>query len=159
MKKKFNVIQINGFTGMFLVFFVIGCAITGFLLFPSWCCMSGWNLLANLFDLPTMNIYHGALFWLIICLSIFASFQGRSPLKFGRISSTSPQDLKETFKKMQENNLSSKENISNYQSKPPFNNSAQMSPFVNTKTFLNNENNNLEIKTNNEEDTTIKKEN
>ena len=151
MKKKFNVIQINGFTGICLVIFLLGCAVTGFLLFPSWCCMSGWNFVAKILNFPTMNIYHGALLWFIICLSLFASYQGRSPLKFGHISSTSPQGLKETLKKMQEQNF----NSINFSSKEQFKNSSQMSPFANVKSLLKNN----ETEQKNEEDTTIKKEN
>lgn len=151
MKKKFNVIQINGLTGIFLILFILGCAVAGFVLFPSWCCMSGWNFLAKIFNFPLMNIYHGVFLWFIICLSLFAAYHGRSPLKFGCVTSTAPQDLKDTLKKMQEKNF----NSVNVRSEEKFKNSAQISPFVNVKFLLNNN----ETEQKNEEDSTIKKEN
>ena len=100
MKRKYSVVHINGITGVILIFFIIGCAFAGFILFPSWCCMQGWNLFASLFDVPMMNIYHGGLLWLIVCLSLFAASGGKSPLKVGTFSSVNEQELRKNLEKM-----------------------------------------------------------
>ena len=109
MKKKFNVIQINGFTGILLVVLILGCAITGFILFPSWCCMQGWNFIASIMNFPKMTIIHGGVLWVSICLMLVACYGSNPPLKVSSVSGINPRDVKKTLDIM--NNKQSKVSI------------------------------------------------
>lgn len=69
MNKRFNIIQLTGIKGIFLILFIIGCAIAGFLVFPGWVCMHVWNYISSYFvDMPSMTILHGIILWCIIAL-------------------------------------------------------------------------------------------
>ena len=83
MKNKFNVIQIKGFTGIFIAIFLIGCLIEGAIFFPSKILMHSWNYIAHFIDnMPTMNLLHGVILWAIIALSTFALLKDKKPISY-----------------------------------------------------------------------------
>lgn len=85
MKNRYTVIQINGLRGLLLILFLAGCAVSGFIFFPAWCCMKIWNALTGYVSgMPLMEIKHGIMLWLIIALSSYASLSNK--LKFGMVS-------------------------------------------------------------------------
>ncbi|MBR6164097.1 hypothetical protein IKQ26_09470 [bacterium] len=78
MKKNVKVITIDGIRGLVFVAFIICGLISGFIVAPSFGCMYLWNYIAdNFIAMPHMQIYHGAMLWGIIGLSIFASCKSR----------------------------------------------------------------------------------
>lgn len=113
MNRKINVIKINGFKGILLAGFIIGCLIAGFLIFPGWVCKNIWNFVAQYFNaLPVMTLLHGTILWVIVALSTYALNKGKFAISFG--SSTIPPyrdynneaKIKEILKKISEKNAS-----------------------------------------------------
>lgn len=83
MKNKCTVIQISGLRGLLIVGFIIMCAIAGFIVFPSWCCMKAWNLLAGFVNnMPLMELKHGAILWLILILASYATLFNKFKISF-----------------------------------------------------------------------------
>lgn len=84
MNKKINVIKINGFKGILLAVFIIGCLIAGFLIFPGWVCKNIWNFTAEYFTaMPSMSLIHGSILWVIVALSTYALNQGKLSISIG----------------------------------------------------------------------------
>lgn len=109
MNKRFNVIKINGIKGLILAVFIIGCLITGFLVFPGWLCKGLWNYVAGFFiQMPQMNLLHGIMLWCIIALSIYASNQGNFAISIGHSVPVPRNDerIKEILKQLNESNSS-----------------------------------------------------
>lgn len=107
MNKKFSVIKINGFKGLLLAVFCIGCIIAGFLIFPGWICMHIWNYFAGFFlQAPVMHLVHGILLWCIIALSVYAINRGDLTISFGTASPLPPNEekIKEVISKINERN-------------------------------------------------------
>ena len=107
MNKKFNIIRINGFKGLLLALFCVGCLIAGFLIFPGWVCMHVWNYFAGFFaQAPFMNLVHGVLLWCIVALSLYALNNGDFAISLGSASSISPNEesIREVFSKINEKN-------------------------------------------------------
>lgn len=87
MNKKFNIIKLSGFKGLFLIVFLAGCLITGFLVFPGWVCMHLWNFTASYFNsLPVMNLVHGVILWCILALSGYALNKNNLSISFDSVS-------------------------------------------------------------------------
>lgn len=73
MKNRLKIVEINGFRGLLLMLFIVACAITGFVLAPSWFLMKVYNHFASdFYFLHKMNLAHGGMLWAIIVLSIYA---------------------------------------------------------------------------------------
>ena len=110
MKDKLSIIKINGFTGIFIAVFLIGCLIEGAIMFPSKLLMHGWNFIAGYVEnMPVMNLLHGTILWAIIALSAFAILKDRKPISYHTPTATMTE---EEFKKMLENSKAI-ENIEN----------------------------------------------
>ena len=108
MRKKCNVIQINGVGGVALVIFIICCAATGFIIFPSWLCMHAWNFVAEYFNLPVMNLLHGSMLWLIIALAFVATHMNKSqPIQFGSFSTIDRDEMRKRIEKLRAQNIAS----------------------------------------------------
>ena len=107
MNKKFNVIKINGFKGLLLAGFIVGCLIAGFLIFPGWIFKGLWNFMAGYFEqMPVMTLIHGIMLWCIIALSLYATNRGNFAISFGT-STPMPNNeerIKEIIKQINENN-------------------------------------------------------
>lgn len=104
---KFNIIKINGFKGLALALFCVGCLIAGFLIFPGWVCMHVWNYIASFFfNMPTMNLLQGGMLWCIIALSMYAMNKGALSISFSTAAPMRPNDekLKEILSKIHERN-------------------------------------------------------
>ena len=73
MKRDIKVITINGFRGLVLAAFIIFGLVSGFIVAPAYFCKEIWNFIGtNYVVLPHMEIYHGAILWAIIALSVYA---------------------------------------------------------------------------------------
>lgn len=91
MKRNFRVLQINGFRGLIIAFFAISCLIAGFIAFPAFLIMNGWNYLAvTTSSFPAIDFAGGLLLWAIIIFSIL-TFNKRKFI----VSFNSQQELTE----------------------------------------------------------------
>ena len=98
MKDRLNIIKINGFTGIFIAAFLIGCLVEGAIMFPSRLLMHAWNYVAGYVDnMPVMNLLHGAILWAIVALSAFAILRGKKPISYHSPMATMTE---EDFQKM-----------------------------------------------------------
>lgn len=107
MNKKFNVIKITGFKGLFVAAFVVGCLIAGFITFPGWVFMNLWNFTADFFtQMPKMNMLHGAMLWCIVALSVYAINKGNFSISLGGAAPIpgNEEKIKEIIKQINEKN-------------------------------------------------------
>ena len=108
MNKKFSIIKINGFKGLALAVFIIGCLIAGFLIFPGWVCMQLWNFVAGFFyNMPVMTLLRGTMLWAIVALSMYALNKGNFAISFGSVVPRYPERderLYEIMKQINESN-------------------------------------------------------
>ena len=87
MNRRFNVIQLSGLKGIFFVFFGLGCAAAGFLIFPGWVCMHIWNfIMSYIADMPSMTLLHGIILWCIIALVTFQLIKKDFGISFKSVS-------------------------------------------------------------------------
>lgn len=110
MNKKINVIKINGFKGIVLALFIVGCLVAGFLIFPGWVCKNIWNFTSQYFmAMPTMTLLHGTILWVILALSAYALNKGKFAISIGSGSVPSYREyndrrIKEILKQISEKN-------------------------------------------------------
>ncbi len=107
MKRNFNVIRINGFKGLVIAAFVVGCLVAGFLIFPGWVCMNIWNYVSGFFyQMPSMQMIHGIMLWAIIALSAYALNKGNFSVSFGTSvpMPANEERIKEIIKRINEKN-------------------------------------------------------
>lgn len=101
MNKNYKVIKINGFRGIITALFVIGCAITGFAVFPGWVLMHIWNYLASIFiTMPEMELLHGIILWAIVGLSIYGINNNRFLIGFSSQKSLQEEQIKDIMDKV-----------------------------------------------------------
>lgn len=111
MKNKIKIVKINGLKGLLLLAFVLGCLVTGFVLFPSWLCMQTWNFFAGYAAIPAMTLTSGALLWAIIALSLFAVHLQKPMINLGSASKLNEDEMRNFLKTIQENPLSDSSEI------------------------------------------------
>ncbi len=71
MNKHFRIIDVNGFRGLVLFLFIVGCLACGFIAFPGYLAMLLWNTAAPSIALPEINLLQGILLWAIVAFSIY----------------------------------------------------------------------------------------
>lgn len=103
MNKNYKVIKINGFRGVLTAIFIIGCALTGFIVFPGWVCMNIWNACVSQTTLPVMTLVHGCILWAIIGLSIYALNNSRSLVGFSSHPALSEEQIKDIMDRVKRN--------------------------------------------------------
>lgn len=98
MKKNFNVIQIHGFKGLVIAAFIVCCLAAGFIAFPGFICMYGWNAVASrVTEIPSIGIIQGLLLWGIMIAAYFALKKDRVVVCFKTPKGLSEDELKEVF--------------------------------------------------------------
>jgi hypothetical protein len=102
MKKNLRVLQIKGFRGLFITFFIISCLIAGFIAFPSFVLMSAWNYLADkITSLHIINFWGGLLLWgIIICIMLIFN-KKRFIVSFNTQKELNEDEMKEIISKIQ----------------------------------------------------------
>lgn len=101
MKKNLRVVQINGFRGLFLSFFIISCLIAGFIAFPSFLTMNLWNYLAGKTgSFPSINFYESILLWAIIAFSIFIFNKRKFIVSFNAKQELTEDEVKEVVSRI-----------------------------------------------------------
>lgn len=98
MKKNFNVIQIRGIKGLIIAIGVGICLAAGFILFPGYVCMYGWNFIAKYAEtMPAIGIIQGLLLWGIIIASYFILKKDKVVVCFKTPEGLSEEELKAVF--------------------------------------------------------------
>lgn len=83
MNKNFKVFQIHGLTGLLLVGIIMAGIFCGFILFPIWIIMIGWNsLISSVYNGgPAINYYQATLLWLFIVLCFYLLIKNSVSIK------------------------------------------------------------------------------
>lgn len=98
MKKKINVIQINGIKGLIVVALVGCCLAAGFIAFPGWVAMNVWNAMASYIStIPAIGIIQGVLLWGIIVASYFTFRKQKLVVCMKSPQGLSEEELKAVF--------------------------------------------------------------
>ncbi|HNW25539.1 MAG TPA: hypothetical protein PLG15_01170 [Candidatus Gastranaerophilaceae bacterium] len=101
MKKNLKIIQINGFRGILLGLFIVSCLIAGFIAFPAFLTMNGWNYLSSTTgSFPPINFTQGVLLWGIIVLSIYIFNKKKFIVSFNARQELSDEELSEVISKI-----------------------------------------------------------
>lgn len=101
MKKNLRVVQINGFRGLFLSLFIVSCLIAGFIAFPSFLTMNGWNYIAaKTGSMPLINYWQGMLLWAIIVFSLYISAKRKFIVAFNSQQELTEDEVKEVVSKI-----------------------------------------------------------
>ena len=81
MKRNTRIIQISGFKGLALIAICVSCLFAGFVIFPAYVSMYGWNFVASKFGIiPQINIFQGLLLWAGIAISLYLSNEKQKSL-------------------------------------------------------------------------------
>ncbi|MBR1754459.1 hypothetical protein IJ732_06435 [bacterium] len=102
MKKK--VIQINGFSGILMMVFIVTCLIAGFIGFPSLVCMLVWNYFAAKFMFNTITFIGGLLLWGMTAVSFLIFNKKNLIVSFGIPSNMSKEEISELFRRAETEN-------------------------------------------------------
>jgi hypothetical protein len=82
MNKNFKVFQIHGLSGLLLLGFISTCLFFGFVAFPVWVVMAGWNeIIANKFQGPIINYYQAFLLWTIVIILVYTTLKNSISIK------------------------------------------------------------------------------
>lgn len=82
MKKNFRVFQIHGLSGLLLLGFISTCLFFGFLIFPVWAVMMGWNqIIAQQFQGPIINYFQASLLWSMVIIFMYLTFRNSISIK------------------------------------------------------------------------------
>ena len=83
MNKNFKVVQIHGLSGLLMLGFVAVGLFCGFVLFPIWVIMTGWNeLVGNILSGPIINYYQASLLWIFLALCSYLVLRNSISIKF-----------------------------------------------------------------------------
>lgn len=111
MKRNLKVLQINGFRGLVLSFFIMACLIAGFIAFPGFLVMNTWNFLADKAGtFPIINFGGGLLLWAIIAFSAFVFSKKKFIVSFDTQQELSEDEVKQVITKIKSQNNISDEN-------------------------------------------------
>ena len=81
-KNDFKVFQLHGLSGLLFFGIVISGLFCGFVLFPIWMIMTGWNsMLATAYNLPVINHYQASLLWVFIVLCCYLVMKNSISIK------------------------------------------------------------------------------
>jgi len=96
MNKNFKIIQINGLSGLLLLGMITTGVICGFVLFPVWVMMIGWNSIVNdILKGPSINYFQAFLLWLVVALLFYLILKNSVSIKVQGPENMSETDIKE----------------------------------------------------------------
>ena len=82
MNKNFKIFQIHGLSGLLLVGFISTCLFFGFIVFPVWLVMAGWNeIIATRLQAPIINYIQASLLWAFVIISMYLVFRNSISIK------------------------------------------------------------------------------
>lgn len=104
MNRNFKVIKINGFRGVLTAIFVVGCLVTGFVVFPGWLFMNLWNYIASFYILmPKMALIHGIILWAIVALTFYGINNNRLLIGFSAPPTLNEDQIKDIMARVKNN--------------------------------------------------------
>jgi len=82
MNKNFKVFQIHGLTGLLFVCIIMACLVCGFVLFPIWLIMLGWNgMVEEMHRGPIINYYQASLLWAFFAICAYLLLRNSIKIK------------------------------------------------------------------------------
>jgi hypothetical protein len=106
-KHHFNVVQLHGLAGLLLLGILTAGMICGFIFFPIWVIMVGWNeIITNMLNLPTISYYQAFLLWICLALCSFLVLRNSVSVKVQSDDELEHEDLSGFF----DGNITSIEN-------------------------------------------------
>ena len=110
MNKNFKIIQITGLSGLFLLGFVILGVFCGFILFPIWVMMIGWNsIVKDILHGPAINYFQAMLLWSVISLAVYLILKNSISIKIQRDETFKNKDIKDIITEMKKKEEESEE--------------------------------------------------
>jgi len=111
MNKNFKVIQIHGLSGLLLLGFIVVGLFCGFILFPIWIIMIGWNEVSvSMFSGPVINYYQASLLWLFLALSSYLILRNSISVKIQKPDDSEQEELDKIIEEgITEQNLKNEE--------------------------------------------------
>lgn len=104
MKHNLNVIHINGLRGILLTAGIACCLFAGFVVFPGWLAMLGWNKAASYFaQIPSIGIIQGVILWCIVVFSYMIFKKDRIIVCVKSPNGLTEEELKAVFADIKEN--------------------------------------------------------
>jgi membrane protein implicated in regulation of membrane protease activity len=98
MNKNFKVVQLNGLMGLFLLGIIITGMICGFVFFPIWIIMVGWNEIAtNMLNMPAISYYQAFLLWICLALCSFLALRNSVSVKVQTNEEIEDEELSDFF--------------------------------------------------------------
>ncbi len=111
-----NIIQIKGFRGLLMAAFIAICLAAGFVAFPGWLAMLGWNYaatseLATDF-IPQISLYQGVLLWAVVAITCYIlNKRGRQIVVYRDIGGLSDDEIQQVLDNIKmQSAVSEKEN-------------------------------------------------
>ncbi|OGI02023.1 MAG: hypothetical protein A2Y25_03985 [Candidatus Melainabacteria bacterium GWF2_37_15] len=104
MNKNFKVFQIHGLTGLLFVMLIMAGLCFGFILFPIWAIMMGWNgMIGNLYNGPLINYYQASLLWVFIALCVYLFLKNSITIKIHTSESLDEDNIKKIIEEEESN--------------------------------------------------------
>jgi len=106
MNKNFKVIQISGLSGILLVGIIFTGIFCGFMLFPIWVVMMGWNaVVTSTFSGPSINYLQAALLWTAIILTLYILLRNSISIKIQKENGFEQKDIKDIITEIREKDI------------------------------------------------------
>ncbi len=100
MNKNFKIVQIHGLSGLLLVGFIVIGLICGFVLFPIWIIMTGWNEISvNILGWPVINYYQASLLWIFLALCSYLVLRNSVSIKIEKNDSVDEEEIEKIIEK------------------------------------------------------------
>lgn len=101
MKKKLNVIQINGFRGIVMAMGIVACLAAGFIAFPGIVMKTIWNFISSQTRLvPEIATIQGVLLWGIVVVSYITFKKNPFVVEFKSANDLSRDEMDEVMQRI-----------------------------------------------------------
>jgi predicted membrane protein len=106
MNKNFKIIQISGLSGILLVGIIFTGLFCGFILFPIWVVMLGWNaVIPSTFQGPVINYLQASLLWMAIILTLYILLRNSISIRFQKENCFDQRDIKDIVNEIREKDI------------------------------------------------------
>jgi len=106
MNKNFKIVQISGLSGALLVAVVFAGIFCGFMLFPIWLVMMGWNaIITTSFHAPAINYLQAFLLWSALVIVFYILLKNSVSIKIQKEDSFEQRDIKDIINEIREKDI------------------------------------------------------
>lgn len=103
MNKNFKIVQISGISGILLAVILISGILCGFMFFPVWLVMTGWNsLITKSFNVPVINIMQAGLLWSAILITMYILLRNSISIRIQKEDPFEKRDISDIITEMKE---------------------------------------------------------